>query len=188
MRWIRSNRTFAALCTLIILGVAPIAYLMGWNFYGNSNPVSMRIPVRPGTYSSPWFTTRIDDLYELDLITNPARQNPIDFDWQVVDASNNILASGMRQEAVFRAYSITLARYQPKPGLRQRVVINVTHGATGSEQVPTLSLYSPEACLRSAYEAPVYALWAIVLLSAAVALFVVSFGQLFFHHSRSVLS
>jgi hypothetical protein len=135
MRWTSSNRSFVAACALALLGLAPIACLMGWSFFGNQNPVSMSIPVRPGTYSSPWFTTRINDLYELDLGTTPWRQNPVDLNWQIVDASGNILTAGNWQDKTSGTHSIMLARYRPRPGLRQRVLINMA--------LPDLSLFQP---------------------------------------------
>ena len=69
MRRAWSKRSFAVACALVVVGIAPLACLIGWSFYGNDSPVSMPIPLRHGTYSSPWFTTRIQDLYELDLGT-----------------------------------------------------------------------------------------------------------------------
>lgn len=167
MRWTWSNRSFVAASVLVLLGVAPIAGLTGWSLLGNPNPVSMPVPVRPGTYSSPWFTTRINDLYELDLGTTPSRQNTVDLTWQIVDASGNILAAGKWQDKTSGTHSIMLARYRPKPGLRQRVIINIPHGVAGSEPIPTISLYCPEASLDFSYEAPVVTLWAIVLLGLA---------------------
>ena len=98
------------------------------------------------------------DLYELDLGTTPWRQNPIDLTWQIVDVSGNILDAGNWQDKTSGTTHITLARYRPKPGLRQRVLINIPHGVAGSEPVPTLSLYCPEASLDFSYEAPVAAL------------------------------
>jgi hypothetical protein len=141
---------------------------MGWSFFGNLDPVSMPVPVRPGNYSSPWFTTRINDLYELDLGTAPWRQNPVDLTWQIIDASGNILATGNWHDKTSGTHSIILARYRPKPGLRQRVLINIPHDVAGSEPVPTLSLYCPEASLNFSYEAPVAILWAIFFLGLAV--------------------
>jgi hypothetical protein len=185
MRWIWGNRSLVTACALVFLGMAPMACLMGWNFFRNPNPVSMPIPLRPGTYSSPWFTTRIDDLYELDLGTTPWRQNPVDLTWQIVDASGNILTTGNWQDKTSGTHSIMLARYRPKPGLRQRVFINITHGVAGSEPVPTISLYCPEASLDFSYQAPVVALWAIVLIGLASVFSMTSFIPRLLHHSRS---
>ena len=183
MRWIWSNRSFVAACALVLFGIAPIACLMGWGFFGNLDPVSMPVPVRPGNYSSPWFTTRINDLYELDLGTTPWRQNPVDLTWQIIDASGNILATGNWHDKTSGTHSIMLARYRPKPGLRQRVLINIPHDVAGSEPVPTLSLYCPEASLDYSYEAPVAITWAIFFLGLAV-FFVIAFVPRFLHRSR----
>jgi hypothetical protein len=188
MRWTWSNRSFVAACALVLLGVAPVAWLMGWSFFGNPGPVSMPFPVRPGNYSSPWFTTRINDLYELDLGTTPWRQNPVDLTWQIVDASGNILATGNWHDKTSGTIRITLARYRPKPGLRQRVLINIPHGVAGSEPVPTLTVYCPEAALDFSYEAPAAILWAIVFLGLASVFFVIAFVPRFLHRSHLALS
>jgi hypothetical protein len=188
MRRTWSNRCFVAACALVLLGVAPIAWLMGWSLFGNPGPVSMPVPVRPGNYGSPWFTTRINDLYELDLGTTPWRQNPVDLTWQIVDASGNILATGNWHDKTSGTIRITLARYLPKPGLRQRVLINIPHDVVGSEPVPTLTVYCPEAALDFSYEAPVAIPWAIVFLGLASVFFVIAFVPRFLHRSRLALS
>jgi hypothetical protein len=83
---------------------------------------------------------------------------------------------------------ITLARYRPKPGLRQRVLINIPYGVAGSEPVPTLTVFCPEAALDFSYEAPAAILWAIVFLGLASVFFVIAFVPRFLHRSRLALS
>jgi hypothetical protein len=175
MHWTWSKRTFAVACALVILGLAPLACLLGWYYVGNSGPVSMRIPLQQGTYKSPWFTTRIHDLYELDLGTTPWRHNALDLNWQIVDTQGNTVAAGSWQDQTSGTNSVMLVRYYPRPGLRQRVIVSLPHSVAGSEPLPNISISCPEASLEFSYAAPAALLWAIVLLSLAVMLFFIPF-------------
>jgi hypothetical protein len=168
----RNRLRLAAACALVILGLAPLAWLFGQEFFGNSDPVSMLIPLRQGTYSSAWFTTRIDDLYELDLGTIPWRHDRVDLSWQIVDINGNTIAAGSWQDQTSGTKSIMLTRYRPKPGLRQRILVSVPHSVATSEASPTVSLYCPEATLEFAYGLPLAFIWAIVLLIAAMFFFI----------------
>jgi hypothetical protein len=172
MRWTRNRLSLAAACALVVLGLAPLAWLFGQEFFDSSNPVSMLIPLRQGTYSSAWFTTRIDDLYELDLGTIPWRHDPVDLNWQIVDLNGNTLAAGSWQDQTSGTQSIMLTRYRPRPGLRQRILVSVPHSVATSEAPPTVSLYCPEAALEFAYGMPLAFIWATVLLIAAMFFFI----------------
>jgi hypothetical protein len=175
MRWSWSKRGFVVACALVLLGLAPLACLLGWYFIGNPGPVSMSIPLQQGTYRSPWFTTRIHDLYELDLGTIPWRHNPVDLNWKIVDSHGNTVAAGSWQDQTSGTQSIMLTRYYPKPGLRQRVIVSLPHSVAGSEPAPTISISCPEASLDFSYAAPAAVLWAIVLLGLAAVLFFIRF-------------
>jgi hypothetical protein len=188
MHWIWSKRSFTVACALALLGLAPLACLLGWNFIGNSAPVSMRIPLQLGTYRPPWFTTRIHDLYELDLGTTPWRHNSVDLNWQIVDTQGNTIAAGSWQDQTSGTQSILLTRYYPKPGLRQRVIVSLPHSVAGSEPVPTISISSPEASLGFSYAAPVALLWAFILLSLSAVLFFIPLLPRLLHRSAPTVS
>jgi hypothetical protein len=95
---------------------------------------------------------------------------------------------GPSRKARFEGPAVAFARYRPKPGLRRRVLINIPHGVAGSEPVPTLTVYCPEAALDFSYEAPAAILWAIVFLGLASVFFVIVFIPRFLHRSRLALS
>jgi hypothetical protein len=188
MHWTWSKRSLAVACALVPLGLAPLAYLLGWYFIGNPGPVSMRIPLQQGTYRSPWFTTRIHDLYELDLVTIPWRHNPVDLNWQIVDTHGNTVAVGSWQDQTSGTNSVMLVRYYPRPGLRQRVIVSLQHSVAGSEPSPTISISCPEASLEFSYAAPAALLWAIVVLSLAAVLFFIPFVPRLLHRSAAATS
>ena len=188
MRRAWKKRSFAVACALVVVGVAPLACWFGWSFYGNDSPVSMPVPLRQGTYSSPWFTTRIHDLYELDLGTIPWRQIPADINWKIIDSHGDSIAAGSWQDQTSGTTHIMLVRYYPKPGLRQRVIVNIPHDVTGSEAGLTVSLYCPEASLEGSYAIPIYGLWALVCLGIAVVLFLIPPALRLWHRSAPATS
>jgi hypothetical protein len=171
MHWTWSKRSFAAGCAVVILGLVPLAWVLSWFFIGNVGPVSMRIPLQQGSYKSPWFTTRIHDLYELDLGTTPWRHNPVDLNWRIVDSHENTVAAGSWRDQTSGTISVTLFRYYPRPGLRQRLIVSLPHSIAGSEPSPTVSISCPEASLEYSYAAPAALWWAIVLLGLAAVMF-----------------
>ena len=91
------------------------------------------------------FTTRIADLYELDLGTIPWGHDPVDLNWQIVDANGNSLAPGNWKDQTFGTSTVTLTRYRPRPGLRQLILVSVPQGVGTSEAAHHISLL-PRDC------------------------------------------
>jgi hypothetical protein len=114
----------------------------------------------------------MNDLYELDLETIPWRRDSVDLNWQIVDNNGNILASGSWQDQNSGTRRVTLTRYRPRPGLRQRVLVTVPHSVMTSDASPALSLYCPEAALAFADGMPFAVGWAALLTLGAVLLFI----------------
>ena len=81
-----------------------------------------------------------------------------------------------------------LVRYYPKPGLRQRVIVNIPHDVAGSEPGLTVSLSCPDASLEGPYGVLIYGLWALVCLGVAAVIFLIPPVLRLWHRSAPAIS
>lgn len=63
----RSTIVAGVACSLVLLGVTPLAYLYWWGAVHNLRPLSMEFPLKRGEHSSPFFKTALNDTYQIDL-------------------------------------------------------------------------------------------------------------------------
>ncbi len=58
---------------------------------------------------------------------------------------------------------------------RQRVLVSILHSVAGSEPLPTIALYCPEASLEYSYAFPMTVIWAGAFLTLSAVLFFIPF-------------
>jgi len=56
---------------LVVLGIAPLAYFFGFGRTHNFTPLSVPISLKSGEYVSPFFTTDLDDDYQVEIYFLP---------------------------------------------------------------------------------------------------------------------
>jgi len=56
---------------LVVLGIAPLAYFFGFGSTHNFTPLSVPISLKSGEYVSPFFTTDLDDDYQVEIYFLP---------------------------------------------------------------------------------------------------------------------
>jgi hypothetical protein len=83
---------------LILLGVAPIAYLLWFGTAHNFEPLSAPLSLKRGEYTSPLFRTDLDEDYQVDIYSLPNNRSPLDLDWKIVDESGVLIQSGVYTE------------------------------------------------------------------------------------------
>jgi hypothetical protein len=158
-------------CLLIVVGLAPLAYLVWWGSAHNLQPVSMPLPLRRGEYTSPFFTTDLDDNYQVDIYFLPFQRTPLDLDWKIVDDARTVIQSGSYRDQHPGGNNAILGHYRPKRGLRQRVIVNIHQDVqTPEAQAPgsdvRLHVGLPERGLEQAYGSAAAIFWAAVVAGA----------------------
>jgi hypothetical protein len=166
-------------CLLIVVGVAPLAYLLWQGGAHNLEPVSMPISLKRGEYASPFFTTDLDDDYQVDIYFLPFRRTPLDLDWKVVDDTGKVIQSGSFSDHRYPGgNNAILGHYRPKRGLRQRVVVNIHQDVqTPDLQAPgsdiRLHVGLPERGLERAYGSAAAIGWAAIVGGAGTLMLLV---------------
>jgi hypothetical protein len=162
-------RTSIAGAVLVIaLGLAPLAYLF-WLGSGNKlEPLSMPLPLTRGESTSPFFTTALDDDYQVEIYFLPVNRTPLDLDWKIVDARGVVIASGSYRDEQAGGNDVVLGHYRPKRGLSQRAIVNVHQGEAAPGSDVRLHVGLPERGLENSYGFIPAGLWAVVIGGAGV--------------------
>ena len=158
-------RTLIAFSVLVIvLGLAPLAYLF-WIASGHRlEPLSMPLPLERGEYTSPFFTTSLDDDYQIDIYFLPFDRTPLELDWKIIDAYGAVIESGSSRDQPTGGNTVHLGHYRPKRGLRQRAIVNIHRGAeTAPGSDVRLHIGLPERALENGYAFLPFSLWAAVV-------------------------
>jgi hypothetical protein len=122
-----------------------------WVNTHNAEPLSVKLALTRGEYTSPYFITDLDGAYQIELDWAgggfPDRQTMIDLDWKIVDESGTVIREGAYNDATGGANDILLGSYSPKLGQRQRIVVNIHQDAGGNSPNPRLEIGQPEVGL-----------------------------------------
>lgn len=159
---------------LVLVGIAPLAYLFWRGHIHNLEPLSVPVSLKPGEYTSPFFTTDVDADYQIEIYFLPYHQTPLDLDWRVVDESGVVIQAGVFREDQLGSNDAVLERhYRPKRGSRQRVTINIHQDIRATASDPRLHIGLPETNLEQAYGFVAASGWAAIVAGAgAIILFV----------------
>jgi len=113
---------------MLVAGIAPGAYiLVRLGNSGNQKPMSVPVSLKQGEFASPYFTPDSSKNYVVSLAwdTIPARQTSLDLDWKLVAENGAVIQRGTFLNLLRGANAVALVTYNPKPGQRQQVVLNV---------------------------------------------------------------
>jgi hypothetical protein len=153
---------------VIALGLAPLAYLFWLGSGGKLEPLSMPLPLARGEYTSPFFTTSLDDDYQIDIYFLPFVRTPLDLDWKIVDTHGAVIESGSYRDEQTGGNNVILGHYRPKRGLRQRAIVNIHQGEAAPDSDVRLHIGLPERGLENSYAFVPAGLWAVVIGGAGV--------------------
>ena len=174
----RSSTSIVGAVFVIAVGLVPLAYSY-WLVTGDKlEPLSMPLPLERGEYTSPFFTTSLDDDYQIQIYFLPDRRTPLDLDWKIVDAHGVVIESGSYQDQQIGGNTVILGDYRPKRGLRQRAIVNVHQRTDASGYDVRLHIGLPDRALGNEYGFVLAYLWAAVVGGAgAIGLVVALIGR-----------
>jgi hypothetical protein len=164
-----------SLATLLVLvGVAPLAYLLWWGKTHNLEPLSVPISLRRGDYTSPFFTTDLDDDYQIEIYFLPYHRTPLDLEWKIVDETGALIQSGGYSEDQMGGNDAILERhYRPKRGSRQRIMVSIRQDVQAPESDTRLHIGLPERGLEQAYGSAAATIWAAIVAGAGAIMLLV---------------
>ena len=166
---------------LILVGVAPMAYLLWFGTAHNFEPLSAPLSLKRGEYTSAFFKTDLDEDYQVEIYFLPADRTALDLDWKIVDERGLVLQSGVYTEDQHSGGNdaILTRKYRPKRGSANRVIVNVHQDVqvkSGEGQLHPadvrLHVGVPERGLEQAYGSAAAIVWAAVVGGPGVILLV----------------
>jgi hypothetical protein len=156
------------------VGVAPLAYLLWWGKTHNLEPLSVPISLRRGDYTSPFFTTDLDDDYQIEIYFLPYHRTPLDLEWKIVDETGALIQSGGYSEDQMGGNDAILERhYRPKRGSRQRIMLSIRQDVQATESDTRLHIGLPERGLEQAYGSAAATIWAAIVAGAGAIMLLV---------------
>jgi hypothetical protein len=163
---------------LLVVGIVPGAYLlMRLGSSHSSKPLSVPVSLKQGQFVTPFFTAGGGGDYVIDLTWDafPARQTAVDLDWKVISDNGSVVQQGVFNNLLRGANTIRLGTYQPTPGQRAQVLLNVHGDVDQGGAHATLNVGPPEPAIGLSYDLPFTAKWTF-LVGGAGFLLVLSFA------------
>lgn len=153
---------------LILVGLAPLAYLFWWGNSHNLEPLSIPLSLKRGEFKSPFFTTDLDDDYQIEIYFLPYPRTPLDLDWKVVDETGALITNGDYSEIKQMGGNdaILERHYRSRRGLRQRIIVNVHRDVQARGSNTRLHIGLPERSLEQAYGLAAAMTWAAIVAGA----------------------
>jgi hypothetical protein len=181
---------------LVVLGITPLAYLLWFGSTHNFTPLSVPISLKRGEFTSPFFTTDLNDDYQVEIYFLPHRTTPLDLDWKIVDETGALIQSGSyTDDRQLRGNDAILDRpFRPKRGSRERVIVNIHQDVEspvaekGMRSTDTrLYVGLPERILDQAWGLGLYSVWAAVVAgTGAIMLLVLLILRVFRRQTEQV--
>jgi hypothetical protein len=161
---------------LVLVGVAPLAYLLWWGSDHNLEPLSVPLSLKRGEYTSPFFKTDLDDDYQIEIYFLPHHRTPLDLDWKIVDEGGALIQSGgYREDQQMGGNDAILERhYRPKRGSRQRIMVNIHQDVQAPDSDTRLHIGLPERGLEQAYGSAAAMMWAAIVAGAGAIMLLVA--------------
>jgi hypothetical protein len=188
---------FAIGCLLMLIGCLPLAALLWHGYAHNFQPLSMKLPSEPGTFTSTAFKTDLDGSYmvQVDLMDAQHRSsglNPdavLDLDWKIVDLNGAVIAQGSQNAVISLANNMNLGQYRPRRGLRQRMVVNIHREITEPPgTMVMLEVNSVEDPEGAAFGFVVLSLWAAIVGGLGAVILLVVLGLWASHRAAAETS
>jgi len=160
--WNRILAIFASL--LVVIGIAPTAYLFIWSKAHNLFPLRMPLPLKRGEYISQFYKTDLDETYVIEIYTDnyPAQTAQMDLDWKIVDDTGTIIKQGTYSDRIDSGYE-TVGEYRPKLGLRQRIIVRIQNVIQGTDAThPILLIGLPDRNSDYCDVRDIFNAWAVI--------------------------
>lgn len=153
---------------LVLVGIAPLAYISWWGNSHNLEPLSVPLSLKRGESKSPFFTTDLDDDYQIEIYFLPHPRTPLDLDWKIVDETGALIRSGdYSEDQQMGGNDVILDRhYRPKRGLRQKIMVNIHRDVQARLSDTRLHIGLPERGLEQAYGSAAAMRWAAIVAGA----------------------
>jgi len=164
----RPWRTILVIAIWLLVAVAPLAYLSWWASPHMVEPLSVPISLKAGDYTSPFFTTDADDLYQIDIYFLSPDRTPLDIDWKIVDDHGALIANGNYKDQSTGGNNAGLGRYQAKRGSRQRIIVTIHQGENVAGSEPRLHISMPERSLDASYAYIDVLGWAAIVVAVGL--------------------
>lgn len=176
-RWPWRTILIGVAVLLVLVGVAPLAYLLWWGSAHNLEPLSVPLSLKRGEYTSPFFKTDLDDDYQIEIYFLPYHRTPLDLDWKIVDEGGALIQSGNYSEdqQMGGNDAILERHYRPKRGSRQRIMVSIHQDvqAPAPDFDTRLHIGLPERRLELAYGSPAAIMWAAIVAGAGAIMLLV---------------
>jgi hypothetical protein len=167
-RWTWRRILVSLAFLLVLVGIAPLAYLFWWGNAHNLQPLSVPLSLKRGEYISPFFTTDLNDDYQIEIDSIPFERTGLDLDWRIVDDSGAMIRQGTYTDQLPGGNWALLGHYRPKRGLRQRIIVRIHQDVQAPESHPKLNIGLPERGLEQAYGSAAAIGWAAIVAGAGV--------------------
>jgi hypothetical protein len=158
---------------LILVGIAPLAYLFWWATAHNFEPLSVPLSLKSGKYTSPVFTTDLNETYQIQIYFLPQHSIPLDLDWKVVDDHDAVIRSGAFREQNTGGNSLNVGEYRPKRAAHQKIIVNIHQDVDASGPDLKLHIGVPDETLGIAYGVAAAFGWAAIVGGAGAILLLV---------------
>jgi hypothetical protein len=155
-------------CLLILVGITPLAYVFWWGTAHNFEPLSVPLSLKSGEYTSPVFTTDLNETYQIQIYFLPQHRIPLDLDWKVVDDHDAVIRSGVFREENTGGNSLNIGEYRPKRGAHQKIIVNIHHDVDAAGPDLKLHIGVPDETLGMAYGVAAALGWAAIVGGAGV--------------------
>jgi hypothetical protein len=160
--------------SLVLAGIAPLSYLFWWGLAHNLEPLSVPIALKRGEFTSPFFTTDLDDDYQIEIYFLPYPRTPLNLDWTIVNETGAVIRSGSYRDeggndAIFER------SYRPPVGSRQRITLDIQEDVQGAASDVRLHVSLPERSLGLSYAFPEAVIWASIVAGAGASMLLVLF-------------
>jgi hypothetical protein len=169
----------------VVVGLAPLLYLLWWASPHRVEPLSVRIPLERGQFFSPRFTTDANDDYQIDIYFLPFDRPPLHLAWKIVDDHGKLLASGAYDEQQAGGNNAILGHYRGVSGVGQTILVTVHQDESLASGDQRLHIGLPERSLAAGYVFIVAVSWAVlVAIVCIVSLLILTFRR----HSKRLLN
>jgi len=164
-RWPWRTVLISVAVLLVLVGIAPLAYLLWWGDAHNLEPLSVPLSLKRGEYTSPFFTTDLDDDYQIEIYFLPYHRTPLDLDWKIVNETGALIQTGVyREDHQMGGNDAILERhYRAKRGSRQRIMVSIHQDVLAPDSDTRLHIGLPERGLEQAYGSAAAIMWAAIV-------------------------
>lgn len=167
-RWSWRTLLICVAVFLFLVGLAPLAYISWWGNVHNLEPLSVPLSLKRGEFKSPFFTTDLDDDYQVEIYFLPDPRTPLDLDWKIVNESGAVITGGdYSEDKQMGGNDAILERnYRPKRGVRQKIMVNIHRDVQARDSDTRLHIGLPERVLEQAYGSAAAIRWAAIVAGA----------------------